>query len=44
MSSDDFLDDKILKKLDRELQAIISRTGFERDTVDEVFDLSLIHI
>ena len=38
MSSDDFLDDKILKKLDRELQAIISRTGFERDTVDEVFD------
>jgi RIO kinase 1 len=38
MSSDDFLDDKRLKKLDKQLQELISRRGVERKTQDEVFD------
>ena len=38
MSSETFLDDKRLKKLDRELQALISLTGSDRKTQDEVFD------
>jgi len=38
MSSDNFLDDKRLKKLDRELQSVIARTGIDRRTADEVFD------
>jgi RIO kinase 1 len=38
MSSDEFLDQKSLKKLDRKLQEIISRTGVEKKTLDEVFD------
>jgi len=38
MSSETFLDDKKLKKLDRELQALISITGSDRKTQDEVFD------
>lgn len=38
MFSDEFLDQKSLKKLDREFQEIISRTGLEKKTLDEVFD------
>lgn len=38
MSSDDFLDDRCLKKLDRKLQSVIARTGIDRRTADEVFD------
>jgi len=38
MSSETFLDEKSLKKLDRELQALISVTGSDRKTQDEVFD------
>lgn len=44
MSSDSFLDDKSLKKLDRELQSLISRVGNDRKTEDEVFDKSTLHI
>jgi len=42
MSSERFLNDKQLKKLDRELQNLISRTGFDRKTEDEVFDRSTL--
>ena len=38
MSSDTFLDDKSLKKLDRKLQLIINREGIDKKTQDEVFD------
>lgn len=38
MSSDTFLNDKQLKNLDKKLQSIISRTGLDRKTHDEVFD------
>jgi len=38
MSSEIFLDKKSLKKLDRELEALISRIGLDRKTQDEVFD------
>lgn len=38
MSSDDFLDDKRLKKLDIKLQSVIARTGIDKRTADEVFD------
>jgi RIO kinase 1 len=44
MSSEKFLDKKSLKKLDKELQFIISRVGFDRKTEDEVFDKSTLHI
>ena len=43
MSSETFLDDKRLKKLDRELQSIISRIGSDRKTQDEVFDKKTLH-
>jgi len=43
MSSDKFLDEKSLKKLDKELQAMISRVGADRKTQDEVFDKSTLH-
>ena len=43
MSSDKFLDDKRLKKLDRELESLISRIGVDRKTQDEVFDKSTLH-
>jgi len=42
MSSERFLNDKQLKKLDRELQHLISRTGVDRKTQDEVFDKSTL--
>ncbi len=42
MSSDTFLDDKRLKKLDKKLQDIISRVGVDRKTQDEVFDKSTL--
>ena len=38
MSSNDFISDKKLKKIDRQLSEIISRTGLDRKTQDEVFD------
>ncbi len=44
MSSEDFLDDKRLKKLDHELQLLISTDGVDRKTEDEVFDKSTIKI
>ena len=37
-SEDEFLNDKQLKKLDRKLQSIISRVGFDKKTESEVFD------
>jgi RIO kinase 1 len=42
MSSENFLDKKRLKKLDRKLEAIISRIGIDRKTQDEVFDKSTL--
>jgi RIO kinase 1 len=42
MSSERFLNDKQLKKLDRELQQLISRIGVDRKTQDEVFDKSTL--
>ena len=44
MSSDPFLDKKDLKKLDRQLQQLISRTGSDRKTEDEVFDKSTLSV
>jgi len=44
MSSDHFLDKKRLKKLDGELQLLISRVGVDRKTEDEVFDKSTLHV
>lgn len=44
MSSERFLDKKSLKKLDRELESLISRIGADRKTQDEVFDKSTLHI
>jgi len=45
MSSDEnFLDDKSLKKLDNELQALISRVGSDRKTESEVFDKSTLSV
>jgi len=42
MSSDTFLDEKSLKKLDKKLQNVISRVGVDRKTQDEVFDKSTL--
>jgi len=44
MSSDNFLDEKRLKKLDKELQFLISKIGVDRKTQDEVFDISTLKI
>jgi RIO kinase 1 len=38
MFSERFLDDKSLKKIDKKFQQIISRTGIDKGTQDEVFD------
>jgi RIO kinase 1 len=43
MSSDKFLRSKDLKRLDRELESLISRVGLDRKTQDEVFDKSTLH-
>jgi len=43
MSSDRFLDEKWIKKLDRESQVLIDRVGIDRKTLDEVFDKSTLH-
>jgi len=43
MSSEEFLDEKNLKRLDKELDVIISREGLDRKTLDEVFDKSVLH-
>jgi RIO kinase 1 len=42
MSSDKFLDEKRLRRLDTEFQALISREGLDRKTLDEVFDKSTL--
>jgi RIO kinase 1 len=39
MSSDRFIDDKWIKKLDRQLQEVIGRVGVDRKTLDQVFDV-----
>jgi len=44
MSSDHFLDKKRLKKLDLELQSLISRAGKDRKTEDEVFDKTTLKV
>lgn len=38
MSSEFFLNDKWMKKLDRQTKHLIDRIGFDRKTLDEVFD------
>jgi len=43
MSSEIFLDEKRLKKLDKELQFLIGRVGVDRKTEGEVFDKSTLH-
>jgi len=44
MSSDDrFLDDKWMKKLDRQYKVLGDRIGVDRKTLDEVFDKSTLH-
>jgi len=42
MSSDFFLDEKRIKKLDREMQKLIDREGTDRKTLDEIFDRSTL--
>ena len=44
MSSDFFLDKKRLKKLDKELQSMINRTGSDKKTEDEVFDKKTLKV
>jgi RIO kinase 1 len=43
MSSENFLDEKKLKKLDKKLESLINRIGIDRKTQDEVFDKSTLH-
>ena len=43
MSSERFLDSKHLKRLDKQLESLISRIGLDRKTQDEVFDKSTLH-
>lgn len=43
MSSERFLDEKKLKKLDKQLKDVISRVGVDRKTEDEVFNKSTLH-
>lgn len=43
MSSDRFLDEKWMKKLDSKLQLLIDRVGVDRKTLDEVFDKPTLH-
>jgi len=42
MSSDFFIDDKWIKKLDNQLKILIDRVGIDRKTLDEVFDKSTL--
>jgi len=42
MYSDRFLDKKVTKRLDKEMQALIDRVGVDRKTLDEVFDKSTL--
>jgi len=44
MSSDRFLDEKWVKKLDRQLQDVIDRVGVDRKTLDQVFDKYTLNI
>jgi RIO kinase 1 len=43
MSSDFFLDEKWMKKLDRQYKVLGDRIGVDRKTLDEVFDKSTLH-
>ncbi len=43
MSSERFLDEKKLKKLDKQLEEVINRVGIDRKTRDEVFDKLTLH-
>ena len=44
MSSEQrFLNEKILRKLDKQLEKITGRIGVDRKTLDEVFDKSTLH-
>jgi len=44
MSSEErFLNEKILRKLDKQLEEISGRVGVDRKTLDEVFDKSTLH-
>lgn len=43
MSSNEFLDTKILKKLDEEIRRLIDRRGVDRKTLDGVFDKPTLH-
>jgi RIO kinase 1 len=43
MSSERFLDDKQLKKLDQQIELMISKIGSDRKTENEVFDKSTLH-
>jgi len=42
MSSEGFLEEKWLKKLDHQTQQILNRTGLDRKTMDRVFDTSTL--
>ncbi|UCF13126.1 MAG: serine protein kinase RIO [Thermoplasmatales archaeon] len=42
MSSEFFLDEKWIKKLDRQIRVISDRIGLDRKTMDEVFDKSTL--
>jgi len=42
MSSDLFLDEKWIKKLDNQLSLLIERVGLDRKTLDDVFDKSTL--
>jgi RIO kinase 1 len=43
MSSEEFLDKKSLKRLDKEINLIINKEGLDRKTQREVFDKSVLH-
>jgi RIO kinase 1 len=43
MSSEEFIDKKSLKRLDKEINLIINKDGLDRKTLDEVFDKSVLH-
>jgi len=42
MSSKNFLDEKWVKKIDREIQGLRNRVGVDRKTIDEIFDKSTL--
>ena len=42
MSSDGFLNEKWLKKIDLQSQKLLDRTGLDRKTFEQVFDTSTL--